>query len=97
MSTDRTAEMLNCLSAISREMGEFRADVNARLDGLETRIGRLESEMREGFAQVRADIRHLKHKLEVLTEDSMELRADQRDLRKRVEMLERTSGITDSV
>jgi hypothetical protein len=79
MSTDRLTEVLNYLSAMSRDIGELRTEV------------------RTGFEQVRSDIRHLKHKLEVLTEDSMELRTDQRDLRKRVEVLERKAGITDSV
>lgn len=35
MSTDRTTEMLNYLSAISREVGEMRTEVNGRLDRIE--------------------------------------------------------------
>ncbi len=35
MSTDRTTEMLNYLSAISREIGEMRNDMNKRLERIE--------------------------------------------------------------
>ena len=90
MSTDRLTEILNYLSAMSREVGDFRQETKSRFD-------RIETEMRAGFEQVRTDVRQLKHKIEILTEDSMELRADQRDLRKRADVLERKVGVTDSV
>jgi hypothetical protein len=35
MSTDRTTEMLNYLSAISREVGEMRTEINTRLERIE--------------------------------------------------------------
>lgn len=35
MSKDRTAEILTYLSAISREVGEFRTEVNNRLERIE--------------------------------------------------------------
>jgi hypothetical protein len=35
MSTDRTTEMLNYLSAISREVGEMRTEINGRLERIE--------------------------------------------------------------
>ena len=46
MSTDRLTEILNYLSAISREIGEFRAEVNARFSGVEARLERVERELR---------------------------------------------------
>jgi len=53
MSTDRTTEILNYLSAISREVGELRtemnslrADMNARLDRLEAEVTRIGREQR---------------------------------------------------
>ncbi len=104
MSTDRLTEILNYLSAMSRDVGEFRQETRARFDGLETRIEqveirieKLETEMRAGFEQVRTDIRQPKRKIEILTEDSMELCVDGRDLRKRMEAVETKLRITDSV
>jgi chaperonin cofactor prefoldin len=54
MSTDRTAEMLNYLSAISREvgelrkeMGELRTEMNTRFTEIGTRLDRVEREMRQ--------------------------------------------------
>ena len=84
MSTDRTTEILNYLSAISREVGEFRqefkdfrAETNARLDKIEARLETSEREQRkmsqrltriDGFVQI--------------------ARADIEDLQDRVETLE---------
>lgn len=45
MSTDRTTEMLNYLSAISREIGEFRQETNARFDRVEQRLDRVEQRL----------------------------------------------------
>lgn len=111
MSTDRTTELLNYVSAISREIGAFRAetkqqfaDVNTRLDTLEMRmtnlkghVGSLETEMRASFEKVHRDVRIMHRKFEVFPEDMMELRVRQRDLEKRTEVLEKKAGITDSV
>jgi hypothetical protein len=53
MSTDRTTEILNYLSAISRDVGELstemnslRADMNARFDRLEAEVTRIGREQR---------------------------------------------------
>ena len=89
MSTDRTTEILNYLSAISREIGAFRTEVKGRFEQVEGRLDGLEAEMRAGFQAVRGDVRHLAQKIEVLTQDSLDLRADQRTLRVRVDALER--------
>lgn len=35
MSTDRTTEILNYLSAISREVGDMRKEMNTRLERIE--------------------------------------------------------------
>lgn len=45
MSTDRLTEILNYLSAMSRDMGEFRQEVKARLDGVETRLNSMETRL----------------------------------------------------
>lgn len=69
MSTDRTAEMLNYLSAISREVGEIRTEMNARFDALEREqraqrqhILRIESLL----LATRADTEELQDRVEVL-------------------------------
>jgi hypothetical protein len=38
MSTDRTTEIINYLSAISREVGELRTEINARFSEVNTRL-----------------------------------------------------------
>jgi hypothetical protein len=95
MSNDRLTEILNYLSAISREVGAFRAEMNtfrsetqARLAQVEIRLTGIETEMRAGFEAVRTDIRLLKRQFEVMTQDLMEVRRNQRDLEVRTEALE---------
>lgn len=103
MSADRFTEILNYLSAMSREIGEFRAETKSRLDqievrldkfearfgSMERRIDHLETEIRSKFDDLGSDIRRLHHKFELVQEDSTELRLEQRDQRKRIEALER--------
>ena len=88
MSTDRLTEILNCLSAISREMGGLRTELNTRFAQVETRLERFEAETRAGFETVRTDIRRMDRKFDVVTQDLMELRTDQRDLEVRIAALE---------
>lgn len=45
MSTDRLTEILNYLSAMSRDIGAFRTETNSRFDALETRVGRIETHL----------------------------------------------------
>ena len=95
MSKDRFAEIVNYLSAMSSDIGQFRSETNARLDaletrmgGLETRVSSLESEMRTGFKQVREDIRLLGRQVEVMTKDLMQVRGRQLDHEIRLDALE---------
>jgi chromosome segregation ATPase len=80
MSTDRTAEMLNYLSAISREvgelrkeMGELRNEMNARFTEVGTRLDRIERELRQ----------HTK-RLDRIESMALAARADVDDLDERV-------------
>ena len=76
MSTDRTTEILNYLSAISREVGELRTDVNARFSEVNTRLERIEREQRlqgqrldriEGMLLImRSDVSELQDRVGVL-------------------------------
>ena len=59
MSSDRTTEILNYVSAISREVGALRMEMKTRFEQLETEmgtvkaeVGTVKAEMRTGFAQL---------------------------------------------
>jgi DNA repair ATPase RecN len=84
MSTDRTAEMLNYLSAISREVGELckeigeiRTEMNARFVEVGARLDRIEREMRQHTKRL--------DRIEAMT---LTARADVEDLQDRVDALE---------
>jgi DNA repair ATPase RecN len=84
MGTDRTTEILNYLSAISREVGEMRTEMNARftrvevrLDGVDSRLDRIEREMRQHTKRL--------DRIEAMT---LTARADVEDLQDRVDALE---------
>ena len=69
MSTDRTTEMLNYLSAISREVGEMRTEINGRLDRIEReqrlqgqRLDRIEGML----LTMRADVGELQDRVTAL-------------------------------
>jgi chromosome segregation ATPase len=88
MSTDRTAEMLNYLSAISRdvgelrkEMGELRAEMNVRFTEMGTRLDRVEREMRQHTKRL--------DRIEAMT---LTGRADIEDLQDRVDALKEKSA-----
>ena len=69
MSTDRTTEMLNYLSAISREVGEMRTEINTRLERIEReqrlqgqRLDRIEGML----LTMRGDVGELQDRVTVL-------------------------------
>ena len=69
MSIDRTTEILNYLSAISREVGEMRTDITARLERIEReqrlqgqRLDRIEGML----LTMRADVGELQDRVTVL-------------------------------
>lgn len=88
MSTDHTAEMLNYLSAISRdvgelrkEIGELRAEMNARFTEMGTRLDRVEREMRQHTKRL--------DRIEAMT---LTGRADIEDLQDRMDAVEEKSA-----
>ncbi|HVF55806.1 MAG TPA: hypothetical protein VM934_06625 [Pyrinomonadaceae bacterium] len=62
MSADRLTEIINYLSAMSRDVGELRAEMRTRFDEVNSR-----------FDEVRADIRHLSRKVDVMNQDLLDL------------------------
>ena len=52
MSTDRTTEILNYVSAISREVGLLRTEMKTRFELLEAEMLGVKTEMRTGFEQL---------------------------------------------
>lgn len=90
MSTDRTAEILNYLSAMSRDIGEFRQETKARFDRIEARLDALESEMKqvkEGLASVRTEVQILTKKLNAIIVEAADTRARLSMVEERVEAL----------
>jgi chromosome segregation ATPase len=98
MSSDRLTEILNYVSAISRDIGIFRAEVNAfraevntRLDQLEARVQSLEARMQgvEGEVRgLRADVRTLTNQLNRFGARVLDIRADIDELQDRVTAVE---------
>jgi chromosome segregation ATPase len=76
MSTDRTTEILNYLSAISREVGELRTEINSVRVEMNARLERIERELRQHGRRLdrieslvlttRADIDELQERVETL-------------------------------
>ena len=92
MSADRTAEILNYLSAISREVGELRTEMRQRFE-------RIENEMRQRFEAVESEIRGLrretrevKRRLDRIEATVLVTNADMGDLDDRVSALESKSA-----
>ncbi|MFL6211227.1 MAG: hypothetical protein ACJ74W_20425 [Pyrinomonadaceae bacterium] len=98
MSSDRLTEILNYVSAISRDIGIFRAEVNTRLDQLEARVESLETRMQSLETKVqdlageiqglRTDVRTLSARLDRLGARVLEGLADQHELEDRIAALE---------
>ena len=98
MSTDRTTEILNYLSAISREVGEFRQEtrtaieeIRAEQNSLRAELGEMRAEqvnLRTELNAVRADTRLLVKQLDRIGAVVLENRADIRDVEDRLTILE---------
>ena len=84
MSTDRLTEILNYLSAISREVGELRAEMNARFAQVEARLDRIENEVAGMGRELRLQGRRL-DRIEGLV---LTTRSEVAELEDRVNVLE---------
>ncbi|MBA3240595.1 MAG: hypothetical protein H0T60_05140 [Acidobacteria bacterium] len=88
MSTDRTTEILNYLSAMSRDVGELRTDMRTGFSELRTEVGELRTEMRTGFSELRKEVRALTNRLDRLQARVLYTHADVDELEGRVAALE---------
>ncbi len=75
------------LDALETQVSGF----GARLDALETqvsgfgaRLETLETQVTEGFQKVNKTLEHMKHKVEIMTQDIMDMRASLRALDQRI-------------
>jgi septal ring factor EnvC (AmiA/AmiB activator) len=84
MSTDRTAEMLNYLSAISREIGEMRTEMNARFAAVEVRF----TEISTRLDRIERELRQHTKRLDRIEAMTLTGRADIEDLQDRIDALE---------
>ncbi|GAA1020928.1 hypothetical protein Aple_092560 [Acrocarpospora pleiomorpha] len=74
------AEVKGSVVTLSRDMGEFRAETNARFEALEHG----QAELREGQAELRADVTELKDGQAELREGQAELRETLGEVQKEV-------------
>ena len=98
MSTDRTTEILNYLSAISRDVGELRTGLNSlrtEVSELRTEVNTLRTEMNARFTEVNTRLDRIERaprlqgrKLERLEGMMKTTRADIEELQDRVDTLE---------
>lgn len=95
MSTDRTTEILNYLSAISREIGAFRTETNERFLAIETEVRDIRAEMRgmrTEMSEVRTEMRTLNEnfdrRFDKLGRVFLDVRARTSELEERVHALD---------
>ncbi len=91
MSSDRTTEILNYLSAISRDVGELRTEVNA----IRTEMNSLRAEMNARLERIESEVARLgrEQRLQGQRLDRIEgmlliMRGDVSELQDRVGVLE---------
>jgi chromosome segregation ATPase len=84
MSTDRTSEILDYLSAISREVGELRAEMN----NLRTDMKNLRTEMNARFDRIEREQRLQGQRLDRIEGILLIMRGDVSELQDRVTALE---------
>ncbi len=84
MSTDRLTEILNYLSAISREVGELRAEMNARFTETNGRLERVENEV----ARLGRELRLQGRRLDRIEAAVLTTRSEVDELQERVDVLE---------
>ncbi len=91
MSTDRTTEILNYLSAMSRDIGEFRTETRTQIGALHTQVGELRTQVGKvstGLDELRKEVRALTNRFNRLAARLLDAHADVDELDIRVTALE---------
>lgn len=84
MSSDRTGEMLNYLTAIIRDIGEFRRETKTRFDALEDRM----TNMEERMGNLESDVKQIRRDMKLLRDDIHHTRLEHEETKERVAELE---------
>jgi len=86
-SAARESQIISRLEALETQVSSF----GGRLETLETqvssfgaRLDALETQVTEGFQKVNKTLEHMKHKVEIMTQDIMDMRASLRALDQRI-------------
>ncbi|WP_058866551.1 hypothetical protein [Chloracidobacterium thermophilum] len=75
------------LDALETQVSGFGARFDAlevRVSGVESRLDALETQLKEGFQKVNDGLEIMKYKLEIMTQDIMDVRAAMRKLDRRI-------------
>jgi chromosome segregation ATPase len=75
------------LDALETQVSGFGARLDAlevRVSGVESRLDALETQLKEGFQKVNDGLEIMKYKLEIMTQDIMDVRAAMRKLDRRI-------------
>jgi chromosome segregation ATPase len=75
------------LEALETQVSGFGARLDAlevRVSGVESRLDALETQLKEGFQKVNDGLEIMKYKLEIMTQDIMDVRAAMRKLDRRI-------------
>jgi chromosome segregation ATPase len=83
MSTDRTTEILNYLSAMSRDIGEFRQETKARFDRIEARLDKIEARL----DRIEARLDEIEARLDALESEMKQVKEGHASVRTEVQIL----------
>ena len=79
------------IETVLERLSAMESRITSRLDALETqvlgfgsRLDALEAQVTEGFQKVNKALEHMKHKVEIMTQDVMDMRASLRALDQRI-------------
>ena len=86
-SAARESQIIGRLEALETQVSGFGVRLEAleaRVSGVESRLDGLETQLKEGFQKVNDGLEIMKYKLEIMTQDIMDVRAAMRKLDRRI-------------